>query len=175
MSNDTDFQRALETIIKGIVKGAICFEGTIKTVNSDYTCDVDVNKTVFYNVPVSVLKGKRSSFHLQPKVGTNCNLTFRDGNIQRPVITKIHEADKLFIDIEETIFNGGTHGMVKADSNTDRLNKIEKQLNNILNTLKTTVIPLAPSGTYPFASLYTSLNNLTETKEDDISDKKIKH
>ena len=116
MSNDTDFQRALETIIKGIVKGAICFEGTIKTVNSDYTCDVDVNKTVFYNVPVSVLKGKRSSFHLQPKVGTNCNLTFRDGNIQRPVITKIHEADKLFIDIEETIFNGGTHGMVKADS-----------------------------------------------------------
>jgi hypothetical protein len=174
MSNDTDFQRALETIIKGIVKGAICFEGTIQKVNTDYTCDVIVSKTVYHNVPVDVLKGKRASLYLQPKVGTNCNLTFRDGNIQRPVITKIHEADKLLIDIPETVFNGGAHGMVKAESNVERLNKIEKKVNNILDSLKQISIPLAPSGSYPFAPLFATEMSLTETKESDITNDKIK-
>ena len=146
MSNDTDFQQALETIIKGIVKGAICFEGTIQKVNTDYTYDVTVSKTIYHNVPVDVLKGKRASLYLQPKVGTNCNLTFRDGNIQRPIITKIHEADKLLIDVPETVFNSGTHGMVKADELKSQSEKDKDILDALLQIINGSPIPEPGNG-----------------------------
>jgi hypothetical protein len=72
-------------------------------------------------------------------------------------------------------FNQGTSPMLFAEKLVDRVNTLENQVNSILNILKTTTIPLAPAGTYPFAPLYLNVNPLTNTKVDDVSDKKITH
>lgn len=81
-----------------------------------------------------------------------------------------------FSEVEKIIFMGGEHeGLVKVVELKNKLNAVENQLNNILTTLKNTTIPLAPSGTYPFAPLYASLNNLTPTQQSDIENTLIKH
>lgn len=69
--------------------------------------------------------------------------------------SKLEVTDGLFS------FNGGTlDGMVKVNSLVTKINALETLVNNILNVLKTTSIPLAPSGTYPFAPLYTALSDI---------------
>jgi hypothetical protein len=47
-------------------------------------------------------------------------------------------------------------------------------VNTILDTLKTIVIPLAPSGTYPFAPLFTTINDLPAQNKSDLEETKIK-
>lgn len=75
------------------------------------------------------------------------------------------------------IWNDGTNaGMVKVIELTQKINALENLVNNILTTLKSTTIPLAPSGTYPFAPLYTAFSNISPiTQQSDIEDKNIKH
>jgi len=70
----------------------------------------------------------------------------------------------------------GTYGGIpKVIPLTEKINNLENQINNILQVLKTTSIPLAPSGTYPFAPLYSSINPLTPTNQNEIENTKIKH
>jgi hypothetical protein len=79
-------------------------------------------------------------------------------------------------DIDEVYLRGTEHGgLVKVSELVDKLNNLENQVNDILTTLKNTTIPLAPSGTYPFAPLYASINNLTPTQISDIENDKVKH
>jgi hypothetical protein len=79
-------------------------------------------------------------------------------------------------DIDEVYLRGTEHGgLVKVSELVDKLNNLENQVNDILTTLKNTTIPLAPSGTYPFAPLYASINNLTPTQIADIENDKVKH
>lgn len=80
-------------------------------------------------------------------------------------------------------FNDGEFGgipIVKDPDNSNngllkKYNNLEQKFNEILSILKATVIPLAPSGTYPFASLYSSVNPLSITTENQISNPDITH
>lgn len=81
-------------------------------------------------------------------------------------------------------FNSEKYGgipIVKDPDNSNagllkKINQLEDLVNNILTTLKSTIIPLAPSGTYPFAPLYTSYTNIAPvTSEKDISNPSVFH
>lgn len=82
----------------------------------------------------------------------------------------------MYSEIDTVWLRGSTHGgLVKVSELVDKLNNLENQCNDILTTLKNTTIPLAPSGTYPFAPLYASINNLTPTQVADIENQNCKH
>lgn len=67
-------------------------------------------------------------------------------------------------------------GLIKLVELVAKINALETLTNNILNVLKATVIPLAPSGTYPFASLYAALADITPiTARSDIENTKVTH
>lgn len=72
--------------------------------------------------------------------------------------------------------DGNNNGIPKVTPLTSKINALENLVNSILNALKTTVIPLAPSGSYPFAPLYAALNDITPiTAQSDLENTKLKH
>jgi hypothetical protein len=81
------------------------------------------------------------------------------------------------------MFNDGEYGGIPKvvdpeNSNAGLLKKyndLEEKLNTILSILKSTTIPLAPTGTYPFAPLYSSVNPLSLTLKSEIENKSISH
>ena len=90
----------------------------------------------------------------------------------------------MYSEIEEIEWLGGEYEgvpIVKDPNNPNKgllkkINQLEDQLNTILQTLSTTTIPLAPSGTYPFAPLYASILPITPTTQQaDIEHPKITH
>ena len=110
-----------------------------------------------------------------PKVGSNVIVSFSD--FVQPFVS-------MFSEIEKIVWLGGEYDgvpIVKHPTNSNKgllkkINNLENQINDILQVLKTTTIPLAPSGTYPFASLYASILPLTPiTSQTDIEHPNIKH
>lgn len=83
----------------------------------------------------------------------------------------------MFSEVDEIQLNGDNEdGLVKVNDLVTKLNNLENLVNNILTTLKTTTIPLAPSGTYPFAPLYAAFNLIAPiTNKTDIENNKVKH
>jgi hypothetical protein len=104
---------------------------------------------------------------IMPKIGSIVSVLQSDK--YDPIIVQFSEVDKIIL------MGGDNKGLVKVIELKNKLNAVENQLNNILNVLKSTSIPLAPSGTYPFAPLYTSINTLTPTQQADIENPLITH
>lgn len=78
---------------------------------------------------------------------------------------------------EDIIFNGGDlNGLVIIDDLTDRLNIIEKDINNLKKVLGSTWVPVAQDGGAALKTAAASWASatLTETKRSDYENKKIK-
>lgn len=73
------------------------------------------------------------------------------------------------------IMGGANEGLVKVKELTSKINAVEQQCNTMLSILKSISVVLAPSGTYPFAPLFASLNPLTQTNKSEIQNSKVKH
>ena len=90
----------------------------------------------------------------------------------------------MYSDIDKVQYMDGSFGgMIKVKDGDDptvgllkKINNLENLVNSILNALKTTTIPLAPSGTYPFAPLYAAINEITPiTSESDLVNDLVVH
>lgn len=96
-------------------------------------------------------------------------------NKQTGFISMYSQVDSILLDGDKY---GGLVKLLDPDDPTagilKKVNNLENQINNILVVLKGTIIPLAPSGTYPFASLYASINALTTTAQADLENTKVK-
>lgn len=73
------------------------------------------------------------------------------------------------------LLDGSFGGLTKVDELTEKLNNLESLVNNLLSALQGVSIPLAPSGTYPFAPLFSSYQPLTQTQVSDLENEKITH
>lgn len=72
--------------------------------------------------------------------------------------------------------DGAFGGLTKIEPLVDKINALENLINTILSTLQSTVIPLAPSGTYPFAPLYSGVNPIAPiTQKSDLENTNITH
>ena len=83
----------------------------------------------------------------------------------------------LYSEIDSILLRGDQYGgLIKVEELVSKVNALENLVNNILTTLKSTTIPLAPSGTYPFAPLYTSFNNISPiTMREDLENENVTH
>lgn len=180
---------------KMFTRASIIADGIINEVDeSSWTCTIDiqgsnpdgsVRHSLFYNVPLKVLIGSQASFVEVPAINSACTMTFKDNNIQRPELFQVQVCDKILIKIGDStlqidatgfVFNGGTlNGLVKVDSNVDRLNKIEDDVND----LKTKISGWTPVPNDGGAALKIALTtwygaSLVKTVRSDIENTKIK-
>jgi hypothetical protein len=170
-----EFGTSLIGLIDSRCRATVC-DGLVIAINkTEFTCDVALQQTTFTDVPLRVIITKQGSFLEIPKLGTNVLLTFRDGNTERPQLLMVHESDELLMKYDKVIFNDGLlGGMVKVDDLTTKLNNLEDKYNSLLQILQTISIPLAPSGTYPFAPLFITELPLVPTRKIELENEKIK-
>ena len=147
-------------------------DGVVEEVNDNFTCDVSIQDTIYSNVPIAVLIGSQASDYQIPVIGTSCLITFIDFNRGLPTIISFDQIDTWKINCATLLeFNGGENGGLPLSPNlVTRLNKIEEQQNQILDILKSINVAATP---FPFAPLFTSVNNLTPTVQSDIQSKVI--
>jgi len=111
-----------------------------------------------------------------PKIGSAVRVGITQRN--EPFVVMFSEIDTVYM-VAETLYqfnDGSLGGLVKVQELTDKINALENQINDILQVLSTTSIPLAPSGTYPFAPLYASiLPILPITIKEDLENILITH
>lgn len=169
------------------IKKAQLVMGTVTSVNeTDKTCNVDITLgDACQSVSdVSLNASSNDGFTQFPAVESDILIALMPDNSAYMVacedITKavcyIDTDNKFEFDSSGFIWNDGNNGgLVKVIELTQKVNNLETLVNNLLVTLKATTIPLAPSGTYPFAPLYAAYNTLTPTTQTEIEDTKIKH
>jgi hypothetical protein len=178
----SDWKQELRKAIRQLagtdnIDGVTSFDCTVDSVNEDeFTCDVTaIGGNATTTVPgVRIASESNDGFKLIPKVGSTVTIVMTERGLAYVA---------MYSDIEKVVFMDGTYGgIVKVKDPLDltagllnKVNNLENQQNQILTILKAVSIPLAPSGTYPFAPLFTALNNLTPTTEGDIVNNKIKH
>jgi hypothetical protein len=174
-ANLTDaFLRAIKAVTK---YGHIC-DGIIEAVDeTEYTADVKLDidgSPIYYNVPLSVLIGSVGGFVPVPTIGSNCLLTFRDGNKGRPQLLFCDQIDKLLINCNIVQFNDGQlGGMVEVIKLVEKINNIENLLNGFIALYNTHVheVTAVSSPTLPTTSV--EGGSLTPTQRSDIENTKI--
>ena len=88
---------------------------------------------------------------------------------------EIIKATNINVIAEKVTFNDGENdGIPLVNPLVSKINALESQINSILAILKATIIPLAPTGTYPFATLYASVNPIAPvTNKNDLQNPDI--
>lgn len=157
----------------------------VDSVDDDNNLECTADDLKHHNVRVRTLaEGALKSFAIVPKVGSYVLMGCIDDSNEW-VVLSVAEADKVVADIGGITFeinsdgiqlNGdGFDGLVKVGALKSKLNSIENKVNSILQTLQSVVVPLAPSGTYPFAPLFASITALGQTQQSEIENTKVKH
>lgn len=153
-------------------------------------CDVELvmDEIDMFNVRIQAEINSTKGIAIIPKKDSFVVVTFISKTLC--FISVCSEVEKILIDIPEVsgvaekikikntkieLNDGNNAGIVKVKELTQKVNKLETQLNQVLTILKTTVIPLAPSGTYPFAPLYSALSDIVLTNQNEIENPDIKH
>lgn len=159
--------RALSKFLANHTRAFVTIDGTVKKVNDNFTCDVEINGVIYSNVPIAVNIGNQSSLYQIPVIDTNCLMTFRDGHRGLPTIVSFDQVQKLLINCTELVeFNKGLKGGIpETPSLVQRLNLIELKVNTILDLLKGITIPSTP---FPFGTEFTAIQDLTETTANEI-------
>lgn len=109
-----------------------------------------------------------------PKVGSQVTVSFQTQTIA--FISIFSELTKILIDVDLVQFNGGTlDGLIKINSNVDRLNKIEDDINTLKTSFSTwTPVPLDGGAALKTATATWYGQQLTKTVKSDIENNKIK-
>lgn len=86
-------------------------------------------------------------------------------------------ASKILVNCDEIVFNDGDNGgLVLAGALADKLAAVETMANDLHTALLGIVVPLAPSGAYPFAPSFASILPIQPTtQQSDLENDKIKH
>jgi hypothetical protein len=168
MNESQDIKNHLRDILGLNQPFQIIIPATVKAVNGN-TCDVTpVNGEADILGVRLASEDDATDFICIPTVGSVVMVGMIDGEMGIVV---------MFGKIDSVKIRGDQYGgLIKIEKLVDKINALENLVNNILDTLKTTTIPLAPSGTYPFAPLYTTFNDITPvTSKGDLENPNIKH
>jgi hypothetical protein len=127
----------------------------------------DVRKIATENAKGFVPKLPKDSFVLVSRISKSDDL----------FISMMSEIESIELDVDDDIvINGGKNdGLVKVKELTDKINGIEDQINSLLSTLQGVSVALAPSGTFAFAPIFSSISPLIKTQQTEIENDKIKH
>ena len=159
------------TTIRCEVKSVDETKGTVncQPLNSDDPEILDVK----INANLNPVKGLR----FIPSIGSIVYVTFENESDSEGFISLYSEVDKMLIDSNEIIFNGGQNeGLINIIDLVSKLNTLENDINNLKSSFSSWV-PVPNDGG---AALKTSASSwfgstLTNTNKSDIEDTKIKH
>jgi hypothetical protein len=183
------FVDSIERLIEKKIRYTNC-DGIIVDVNKDkFTCSLTIQNNTYTNVPlkVSVFDNSSSnqfSFIEIPAKNSNCIVSFRNNSNDRPHIISIETCQEILIQIGKSIlsikngvfsFNSGNNkGMVLLEKNIQRLNNIEKDLNNLKAAFKSWA-PVPNDGGAALKSNTATWSNssLSLTQNSDIENTKI--
>jgi hypothetical protein len=141
-------------------------------------CTVDsvdlINKTC-YCIPINddaditevrLMANIDNGFLLIPEVNSIVVVSFlSDSSAYVSLVSKVSE-----IQLNGTNYDG----LVKVQELTDKLNNLENKLNDLITACSSQVVTLAPSGTFPLASFFTSVTPLIPTQQTEIENQKVK-
>ena len=164
---------------------------TVTSVDADQrTCSVEIEEVEYEDVRLySVADAELKGFVTLPKIGSQV-LVSRIGNSNEMFVSMFSVVDgviltigekmelkikdnEVYLNSDKIVFNGGeNHGMVKVKELTDKINKLEKQCNDILTTLQG--ITIVPNAGLAFKPIFT-MAPLVTTQQADIENDKITH
>lgn len=185
MSDSRAIIEAIQKIAKVRNEDKVYYStGVVKSVDTDAaTCEVEIeNSIVLHNVQLQA--AVCDGLMLTPVVGSNVGVLF---SLRTPAtVVQYSDIDEMYVQVGDSSFtmnNDGTQqfndgsydGWVKVGDLTTKLNDLENKVNELINALRAVVIPLAPSGTYPFAPIFNPVQTLTPTQQQDIENDKITH
>lgn len=80
-----------------------------------------------------------------------------------------------YSEVDTVTYHGGTlKGLLKLEQTVEKLNNLENKVNDLIVACSSQIVTLAPSGTFPLASFFSSVTALTPTVEADLKNDKIK-
>lgn len=152
----------------------ICTVDSVDTNERSINCTPIDGTAQLINVQLEASLNAKKGLCIFPKKGSKVVVGFLDKNNSIVILTD--ETAKITLDFDnEFVINGGKHGLAKVPEVVDRLNKIEQKVNDILTALMTTVIPVAPSGSYALSANFSTVTQLSQTQDSDIENTNIKH
>lgn len=168
-----------ESIRKINVRYAAMFTAKVTAVDGE-TCSCEIDKLTFTDVRLrAVINNEQSKILVTPSVGSYVLVTdLSDGNYSNLAVVCFSEIDRIDIDVDtEIIINQGENdGIVKVIELTEKLNNIEKDINNLKSAFQNWV-PAVYDGGAALKSGAASwfAQKLTETTQKDIENELIKH
>jgi hypothetical protein len=142
----------------------VCTVDSVDLVNLTCYCipindDADITE-------VRLMANIDNGFLLIPEVNSIVVVSFlSDSSAYVSLVSKVSE-----IQLNGTNYDG----LVKVQELTDKLNNLENKLNDLITACSSQVVTLAPSGTFPLASFFTSVTPLIPTQQIEIENQKVK-
>jgi hypothetical protein len=152
------------TTPNGNAYSKVCTVDSVDLVNLTCYCipindDADITE-------VRLMANIDNGFLLIPEVNSIVVVSFlSDSSAYVSLVSKVSE-----IQLNGTNYDG----LVKVQELTDKLNNLENKLNDLITACSSQVVTLAPSGTFPLASFFTSVTPLIPTQQIEIENQKVK-
>lgn len=181
-------RKAIQDAIRELGK-ADAFEiytGTVEAVDENQkTIDVKLNEAVIVpDVRLRMSLEGDEGFYVVPRKGSYVSIAELEGGVEYCLL-QASEVDKVLLKIGNTtmaidkdgvVYNGGQNkGLVKVVQLTQKINALEDKVNQLITTLMSVQVALAPAGVFPFAPIFASVQPLPPTQQADIENDKIKH
>jgi hypothetical protein len=152
------------TTPNGNAYSKVCTVDSVDLVNLTCYCipindDADITE-------VRLMANIDNGFLLIPEVNSIVVVSFlSDSSAYVSLVSKVSE-----IQLNGTNYDG----LVKVQELTDKLNNLENKLNDLITACSSQVVTLAPSGTFPLDSFFTSVTPLIPTQQIEIENQKVK-
>jgi len=161
-----ELRDSLRTLTKpnGNAYSKVCTVDSVDLVNLTCYCipindDADITE-------VRLMANIDNGFLLIPEVNSIVVVSFlSDSSAYVSLVSKVSE-----IQLNGTNYDG----LVRVQELTDKLNNLENKLNDLITACSSQVVTLAPSGTFPLDSFFTSVTPLIPTQQIEIENQTVK-
>lgn len=171
----------IKEMIRQIADGKeiYCLAGVVTKVSaSAYSCEVEpINgEATLKDVRIKADLDAKTGLAMIPREGTNVVVGFLNKNTAFLVLAT--DIERIELQCDDIVINKGDNsGLVKVKELTGRLNTLEKDINDLKQVFSTTWVTAPNDGG---AALKTAAatwagQTITETKQTDIENDKIKH
>jgi hypothetical protein len=186
MTGAEAIQQLIETLMRRVPVSVTV--GTVKDIGTDKrTCTVEREEqpTLFKVRLNSIIDNYTDNVTVFPKIGSYVLCVAIGSDVTDCYLLATSEVEEIAMKIgnqtlkaykDGFVFNGGDLGMVFSDKLTEKLNNLEKDLNNLKTVFSTWVVSPQDGG----AALKTAVatwagQTLNETQKAQIEDTNIKH
>lgn len=175
----SEINRKLREMGREPVTATPLFTAEVKSVEGE-TCTVAIGEAVIDEVMLTPAdEGADGKLVITPKTGSMVTVAdLSGGTMRRLAVVHWGEVEKVTLSAQSVELNGGDNGgLVKIEKLTERLNKIEQDINKLKTVFFTTwtVTPQDGGAALKAAASAWAGDSLQETQVSDMEDAKVKH